>query len=70
MAKSNALKQLVQQLEAAGWRITQGRHVKAYCPCGHHLLVMALTPGDHRSDKNLEARARRYLRECPITPFS
>ena len=67
--KSNdqAARRLVAQLEAAGWRIEQHKHYKAYCPCGEHMLVMALSSSDHRSGKNLEAMARRYLRECPGT---
>jgi hypothetical protein len=55
----------VKELEALGWRIVQSKHVKAYCPCGQHMLTIARTSGDNRAVKNLEAQVRRILRECP-----
>lgn len=63
---------MAEQLEAAGWRIvlTRNSHYKAFCPCGQHMLTMAGTASDHRAGKNLEAQARRALRECPASNTS
>lgn len=66
MSGSNSLHgmRLVKDLESRGWRIVQSKHVKAYCPCGQHMLTIARTMGDSRSSKNLDADVRRALRDC------
>jgi predicted RNA binding protein YcfA (HicA-like mRNA interferase family) len=65
-------KRLAAELEAAGWRVVHSRHshLKAYCPCGVHMIVIAGTSSDTRGPKNTRAQIRRFLRDCPATPSS
>lgn len=52
-------KQLLRAAIAQGWRMRHGKHLVLYAPDGKSMVVMAATPGDHRSFKNALSQMRR-----------
>lgn len=55
-------KQLIERIEAAGYRVERGAHnYKAY-DGKHMIMTFATSPSDHRAVNNSWAQFRRYLR--------
>lgn len=44
------LQALVKQL---GWQPTFSKHIKFHSPCGRYMLTVAISPSDHRFERNL-----------------
>jgi hypothetical protein len=39
------IEEVILLIEIYGWRVERGRkYYKCYCPCGHHLKTIHLTP--------------------------
>lgn len=54
------LKALIAKLEAQGWTVKVGSHVKAYAADkANGLVTFACTPSDYRAMKNTLAELRR-----------
>ena len=58
---ANRNKDLVNLLDANGWRVVKGKHVKCYCPCGDHIVVVSSSA----SDRNAHRQNMRIIRKCP-----
>lgn len=53
-------KKLIKSLTAQGWRIEQGKHIKAFPPDPTKpMVVISGTPSDARTLANLKAQLRR-----------
>lgn len=52
---------IMAEVQRQGWRVVRdgGGHYKFYSPCGKHIVVVAVSPSDHRAVKNIRARFRR-----------
>lgn len=66
LRRFNKRSKLFKELKRLGWRIEQSKHMKLYCPCGEHLLVTPVSPGDRRGYQNfLSDLNRSGCKELP-----
>ena len=55
------VRRLVRDLEANGWRVKQGRHLKLVAPTGK-VVSISCTPSDKRAMQNILSDCRKALR--------
>lgn len=62
MSKQKEIKTIVKELERQGWRIDQGKHIKAYHPQGGFISI-SRTPECPFAVKNIKGDIARLNRQ-------
>lgn len=55
---------LIHEAKRQGWRVRQGKHWILYSPDGSGIVVIGLTPSDHRTVQNVKSMLKKHGFRC------